>query len=558
MSFIICSITNLSFMNNTKGITFQYIKNDLPAGLVVFLVALPLCLGIALASGAPLFAGVIAGIVGGTVVAITSGSALSVSGPAAGLTVIVLNAITQLGSYDVFMLAVVLAGLIQIVLGFLKAGVIGYYFPSSVIKGMLAAIGIILILKQIPHAVGYDIDNEGDFDFFQTDGQNTFSEIFNSVNHIHPGAVIIALVSLFILIMWERPFLKKYAFFKIVPGALLVVILGIVMNLLFEKYNPMLFLSGDKLVQLPVANSTSEFASQFSLPDFSAFGNYQVYVVAITIAIIASLESLLSIEAADKLDPYKRSTPTNRELKAQGLGNFVSGLIGGLPLTAVIVRSSANVNAGAKTKLSSIIHGLLLLLSVIALASVLNKIPLACLAALLLTVGYKLAKVSLFKSMYKLGWQQFLPFVITVLAIQFSDLLKGIAVGMFVAITFIIFNVYQRIKKTQGNESLVTALGNLLNNKYKSEYYYKKHEYREGEKIVIQLNPDVAFINKGSIAFTLDDLPENTSVQVDGSKSKHIDIDVLEILHNFKSTAELRNINYELKNIPEFKGVSGH
>lgn len=517
-----------------KGLTFKFIKNDLPAGLVVFLVALPLCLGIALASGAPLFSGIIAGIVGGTIVALTSGSALSVSGPAAGLTVIVLNAITQLGSYEVFLLAVVLAGLIQIALGLLKAGIIGYYFPSSVIKGMLAAIGIILILKQLPHAVGYDKDNEGDFDFIQADGQNTFSEILNSFNHIHPGAVIIAAISLFILIMWERPFLKKYTFFKIVPGALLVVILGIVINEWFKASNPSLYLSGEKLVQLPVAKSATEFIGQFTLPDFTAFGNYHVYVVAITIAIIASLESLLSVEAADKLDPYKRNTPTNRELKAQGLGNMVSGLIGGLPLTAVIVRSSANINSGGKTKLSAIFHGIFLLLSVIGLASVLNKIPLACLAALLLTVGYKLAKVSLFKSMFKLGWDQFLPFVITVIAIQFSDLLKGIGIGMAVSVFFI------------------------LRSNYKRSYFFHKETHKEGDIITITLAEDVTFLNKGSIMQTLTHLPENTTVIIDGSKSHNIDLDVLEIIHDFKNTAELKNINLELKNIPEFLGVAGH
>ncbi len=517
-----------------KGITFKYIKNDLPSGLVVFLVALPLCLGIALASGAPLFSGIIAGIVGGTVVAISSGSPLSVSGPAAGLTVIVLNAINQLGSYDVFLLAVVLAGLIQIALGFLKAGIIGYYFPSSVIKGMLAAIGIILILKQLPHAVGYDKDNEGDFDFIQADGENTFSEIINSINHVHPGAIIIASISLFILIMWERPFLKKYSFFKIVPGALLAVILGIVINEWFRTAQPALYLSGEKLVSLPVANSANEFISQFTLPDFSAFGNYKVYVVAITIAIIASLESLLSVEAADKLDPYKRNTPTNRELKAQGLGNLVSGLIGGLPLTAVIVRSSANVNAGGKTKLSAIIHGLFLLVSVIGLATVLNKIPLACLAALLLLVGYKLAKISLFKSMYKLGWDQFLPFIVTVIAIQLSDLLKGIGIGMAVSVFFI------------------------LRNNYKRSYFFHKEEHHEGEMITISLAEDVTFLNKGSIMQTLSHLPENSNVVIDGSKSHTIDLDVLEIIHDFKNTAELKNIKLELKAIPEFTGLAGH
>ena len=521
-------------MKNANGFNFKYFTNDLSAGLVVFLVALPLCLGIALASGAPLFSGIIAGIVGGIIVAFTSKSALSVSGPAAGLTVIVLNAITQLGSYEVFLLAVVLAGLIQIALGYLKAGIIGYYFPSSVIKGMLAAIGIILILKQIPYALGYDGSQSVGFNFFQAEGGNTFSKILNAINIIHPGALAIACLSLFILILWELPFLKKYIFFKLVPGALIVVILGIIINEWFKVNDPTLYLSGNKLVRLPVANSASEFIGQFTLPDFSALGNIKVYVVAVTIAIIASLESLLSVEAVDKLDPYKRNTPANRELKAQGLGNLISGLIGGLPLTAVIVRSSANVNAGGKTKLSAIIHGLLLLFSVIGIASFLNKIPLACLASLLLMVGYKLAKVSLFRSMFKLGWEQFLPFIITVIAIQFSDLLKGIGVGMLVSMFFI------------------------LRNNYKRSYFFHKELHNADEKIIIELAEDVTFLNKGSIALTLSHLPDNSSVIIDGSKSHTIDIDVLEIIHNFKNTVELKNIKLELKNIPEFNGMLGH
>lgn len=523
-----------SQFNSTKDFSFASIKNDLPAGLVVFLVAVPLCLGIALASGAPLFSGIIAGIVGGIIVAFASGSALSVSGPAAGLTVIVLNAITTLGRFDVFLLSVALAGLIQIALGYMKAGIIGYYFPSSVIKGMLAAIGIILILKQIPHAVGYDKDNEGDFDFFQADGQNTISEIFKSFDYIHPGAVIIAVISLFILIMWERPILKKISFFKIVPGALLVVILGIVINQWFKTNIPSYYLEGEELVRLPVANSASDFIGQFTFPDFTAITNYKVYVVAITIAIIASLESLLSVEAADKLDPYKRITPTNRELKAQGFGNLISGLIGGLPLTAVIVRTSANINAGGKTKLSAIIHGILLLFSVVFLASFLNKIPLAALAALLLVVGYKLAKVSLFTSMYKLGWAQFLPFIVTVVAIQFSDLLKGIGIGLVVSLFFI------------------------LRNNYENAFKIRKNKTENDEKIEVELDDDVTFLNKGNIALMLADLPENSTVIIDGSKSKSIDLDVIEMLHNFKTASELKNIKLELKNIPEYLGVSGH
>jgi MFS superfamily sulfate permease-like transporter len=526
----------MDILKNTTfdGLTFKYIRHDLPSGLVVFLVALPLCLGIALASGAPLFSGIITGMVGGMVVAFASGSSLSVSGPAAGLTVIVHNAITGLGSYETFLLAVVLGGVLQIVLGYLKAGIIGYYFPSNVIKGMLAAIGIILILKQIPHAVGYDVDNEGDEGFIQADGENTFTEILNSFEHIHPGAVVIAVVSLTILILWDRPFIKRLSFTKIIPGALIAVLVGVILNEWFKTMESSLLLDGDKLVSLPVSNSLNDFIGHFTLPDFSAFNNYNVYLTAFTIAIIASLESLLSVEATDKLDPYKRNTPVNRELKAQGLGNIVAGLIGGLPLTAVIVRSSANVNAGAKTKLSSIIHGFLLLLSILILAKFLNKIPLACLAALLLVVGYKLARISLFRSMYKLGWDQFLPFIVTVIAIQFSDLLKGIGVGMAVSLFFI------------------------LRNNYRRAYHFHKNVDAAGDKITIQLAEEVTFLNKGSIANTLDQLPNNSEVVIDGSRSHYIDIDVLEIIHDFKSTAALKKINVKLKDIPDFVGVSGH
>ncbi|MFN0032417.1 MAG: SulP family inorganic anion transporter [Flavobacteriales bacterium] len=522
-------------INIKKELSFQYLKNDLPAGLVVFLVALPLCLGIALASNAPLFSGIIAGIVGGTVVAFVSGSSLSVSGPAAGLTVIVVDSIEKLGTFEVFLLAVVIAGILQIVLGFLKAGIIGYYFPSSVIKGMLAAIGIILILKQIPHALGYDKDSEGDFDFIQKDGANTFTEIWNAIQHPQLGAIIIALVCIAVLILWERPFLKKFSFFRIVPGALIVVIIGIIMNEFFKLQNPTLSLSGDTLVRLPVSNNSSEFFSHFTLPDFSAFGNYQVYIVALTIAIIASLESLLSVEAADKLDPHKRNTPANRELKAQGIGNLISGLIGGLPLTAVIVRTSANINAGGKTKLSAIFHGLLLLVSVIFLAPLLNKIPLACLAALLLMVGYKLAKVSLFKSMYHLGWAQFLPFIVTVLAIQFSDLLKGIAVGLLVAM-FVI-----------------------LRNNFKRAFTVNKSMIQNREEVSITFSENVTFLNKGGIGQVLDEVQENSTLIIDGVKCHNIDLDVLELIHDFKTgPAQLKSIKVVLRHIPEFNGLAAH
>lgn len=524
-------------MKNIKKreFTFNYLKYDLPSGLVVFLVALPLCLGIALASQAPLFSGIIAGIVGGIVVASISGSPLSVSGPAAGLTVIVASAITSLGSFEAFLLAVALAGVMQIILGIIKAGIIGYYFPSSVIKGMLAAIGIILILKQIPHALGYDKDAEGDFDFIQMDGANTFTEIINAIYAAQSGAIIIALVSLAILILWERPFLKQYKFFQVVPGALITVLIGLGLNTWFEYSIPALHMSGETLVSLPVASDAGEFISFFSLPDFGAISNPQVWIIALTIAIIASLETLLSVEAADKLDPYKRDTPTNRELTAQGVGNLVSGLIGGLPMTAVIVRSSANVNAGAKTKLSAIIHGVFLLIAVLFIAPLLNKIPLACLAALLILTGYKLAKVSLFKSMYRSGISQFLPFLITVIAIQFSDLLRGIGIGMLVAIFFILRNNYMRaysVKKTESS-------GGIL-------------------RYEIDLSEEITFLSKGSIGKFLYDLPEDSHITINGEKVTAIDPDVLEIIHDFKSTAELKNITVKLISMPAYSGSSAH
>lgn len=495
------------------GFSFKYLKNDLPAGLVVFLVALPLCLGIALASGAPLFSGIIAGIVGGIIVASISGSALSVTGPAAGLTVIVLNGITELGSFDIFLLAVMIAGIIQIGLGYLKAGLIAHYFPSSVIKGMLAAIGIILILKQLPIAIGY---NEA------------------SSLPYHYGAIIIGVSSIAVILIFDIPALKKYAFFKWVPGALIAVLVGVALNETFKLLKPEWSLPLDHMVKLPVANNSDQFLSQFTLPDFSSLTNYKVYVLAATIAIVASLESLLSTEAADKLDPEKRVTPTNRELIAQGIGNLISGLIGGLPITAVIVRTSANINSGGKTKVAAIFHGLLLLVSVVAFSTILNKIPLACLAAVLLVVGYKLAKISLFKEMYKLGWEQFMPFIITILAIQFTDLLKGIALGMLVAIFYI------------------------LRTNFRRDYHIHHDSKENGGATKITLSEHVTFINKGSIAKKLAEIPNGTFVQIDASQSHFVDMDVLEILHDYKSQAASKNITVEFIQVPDRIKVSGH
>ena len=495
------------------------IKHDLPASIVVFLVALPLCLGVALASGAPLFAGVIAGVVGGIVVGTFSGSALSVSGPAAGLTTIVLASITAMGGYQAFLTTVVLAGMIQLVLGFIKAGTIGNYFPSSVIKGMLAAIGIILILKQIPHAVGYDKDFEGDESFFQSNGENTFTEIVNAFQYINFGAVTVFLVAMFILVFWEKPILKKSSISTILPAPLLVVLTGIILNEAFHSLLPSMVINGDHLVSLPVADSLPSFFAQFELPDFSAVQNSETWKIAFTIAIVASLESLLSIDAVDKLDPYKRTSPLNLELKAQGLANMVSGLIGGLPITAVIVRSSANVAAGARTKTSAIAHGLLLLLTAFLIPDLLNKIPLACLAAILLMVGYKLAKPALIISMYQKGKDQFIPFVVTIVAILLSDLLIGITIGILVGLFFVL--------KTNFHRALFSV--------------------NENGNYLIRLTKDVSFLNKALLRETFKTIPEGSKVIIDGSRSAFIDQDILETINDFRESALNRDISVELK-----------
>ncbi len=498
---------------------FQNLKYDVPAGLVVFLVALPLCLGIALASGAPLFAGVIAGIVGGLVIGMASGSHLAVSGPAAGLTIIVLNAIEDLGSFESFLLAVVIAGIIQLVLGFMKAGVIGNFFPSSVIRGMLAAIGLILILKQIPHAFGYDADPEGDTEFFQADGENTFSEILVAFENISAGAIIISLMALALIMLWERPFIKRRSFLSLIPAPLLAVVLGVVLNQLYFAFAPSLALSADHMVMLPVMENASQIISELTFPDFSQLTNPEIYIVAITLAIIASLETLLSLDATDKLDPFKRTSPQSRELKAQGLGNMVSGLIGGLPITAVIVRSSANIASGGRTKMSAIIHGLFLLLSVIFIPRLLNFIPLSALAAILIFVGYKLAKPALFSEMFKKGMNQFVPFVITIAAILLTDLLIGITIGMAVGLFFVI----------------------------KSNFHEAIQVVKDDNNYLVKFNKDVTFLNKAALKKSLESIPEGSYVLIDGTKSIFIDQDISEVIDDFTATAPLKGINVELK-----------
>lgn len=501
---------------------FKYLKNDLPASIVVFFVALPLCLGIALASGAPLFSGLIAGIIGGIVVGAASGSHIGVSGPAAGLAAIVLTAIGTLGGFENFLLAVVLGGAIQLGFGILKAGIIGYYFPSSVIKGMLTGIGIIIILKQIPHFFGYDPDPEGDFAFFQVDGENTFTEILQTFNNISPGATIIAIIGLAILLLWSNVLSKKGKIFQLIQGPLVAVVVGIIFYNL-TKGSELWGISTDHLVSVPVPEDATSFLAQFSFPNFDGITNPQIWITAFTIALVASLETLLCVEATDKLDPEKRVTPTNRELLAQGTGNIISGMIGGLPITQVIVRSSANIQSGGKTKMSAIIHGFFLLTSVILIPRLLNMIPLSVLAAVLFIVGFKLAKPTLFKTMYNLGWKQFIPFIVTVLGIIFTDLLIGIGLGLAVGIIIILIKSFQN-----------------------SHFLHMEGEDVDDGKIKMTLAEEVTFFNKGAILKELDKLPENSFLELDVTKTRYLDNDIIEILEDFAEKARNRNINIKL------------
>jgi len=502
--------------------------------LVVFLVALPLCLGISLASGAPLLAGLVTGIVGGVMVSWLSGSSLSVSGPAAGLTVIILSAIATLGSFQAVMAATVVAGALQLLLGLARAGVIGMYFPASVIRGMLAAIGLILILKQIPHFLGADTDYFEDMDFLQFNGLNTFSAIGAAAKGLSPGSVLVGVVSLAILLLWDSAALRRFKLVQKVPAALIVVLFAIGLNQLLKAVAPDMQVRPEHLVKLPIVDSLSGLVAQMSFPDWSAFTRPATYGVAVTIAIVASLESLLSVEAVDKLDPHKRRTPPNRELMAQGAGNMVAGLLGGLPMTAVIVRSSANIAAGGQSRLSSFIHGTLLLASLLFLASVLNLIPLSALAAVLLLVGFKLTKPALYKTQWKLGWTQFLPFIITILAILFTDLLKGVGIGLAVGFFFI-----------------------LKANAEQAYFLDQDAPDRAPGTVLLRLSEHVSFLNKASIVRALENLPHGSRVILDGSQSADIDHDVLEAIENFRLVAPERNIDLELRGIRSV-AVAGH
>ena len=501
---------------------FTNFKSDFSAGLVVFLVALPLCLGIAMASGAPLFSGIISGIVGGVVVGYLSTSHLSVSGPAAGLTAIVLTAITDLGAFDIFLTAVFIAGIIQFTLGLIKAGRISNYFPTNVIEGMLAGIGVIIILKQIPHAFGYDKDFEGNLAFLQPDSENTFSELFHLIGHVQVGSIIISSLSLFVLIAWTKfEFLKKI---KLVPPALVAVIVSILMNEFFIISGSDFSILNDNMVNLPVPNSFEEFKNIFILPNFSALLNTQVWIVGITIAVVASIETLLCIEASDRMDEQKRFTDTNIELKAQGIGNIISSLLGGLPMTSVVVRTSANHTAGAKSKLATIIHGLLLSVCVFSIPMILNKIPLSTLAAVLLLVGYKLANPKIIVYFWKKGKYQFIPFIATFVAVVLTDLLKGVALGIIISIIFVL-------------------KGNL-----KRAYSFKKNEYIDGDIIHIHLAQEVSFLNKAAIKSTLSEIPENSKVIIDATETLYIAHDILDLIREFKLTRAIdSNIKVKLK-----------
>lgn len=503
-----------------------YLSQDLPAGLSVFLVALPLCLGIALASGAPLFSGLVAGMIGGIVVGLLSGSEISVSGPAAGLAVIVADAITKIGSYEAFLVAVVLAGIMQFLLGLIKAGRFSSFFPDSVIKGMLVAIGIVIILKQIPHALGRDKDYEGEFEFQQlADGENTISEIYRAIETASPGAVVISLISLVFLISWERIAGRSTrAFFKNFPAALVVVIIGVALNEFFRVAVPDWYL-GDTahqhMVQIPTIAPGKSVSSIFNSPDFSILRDPRVYGIAATIALVASLETLLNLEASDRLDSARRVSSTNQELVAQGVGNMLSGLIGGLPVTSVVVRTSANAYAGAKTRMSAVLHGVYLLIAVFVGGALLNLIPLSCLAAVLIMVGYKLAKPSIFKKTYQDGWSQFVPFIVTVVGIVFTDLLIGIALGSVVGIIYVLYTNFQSTFRVD----------------------------RQGRQVTIEFEKDLYFLSKPQLKEALGSLQPGDEVVVDGTKAPFIDHDIFNMLHDYREIAKVQGIDYQLRNV---------
>jgi carbonic anhydrase/SulP family sulfate permease len=496
------------------------LAKDIPAGLVVFLVALPLCLGISLASNAPLAAGIIAGIVGGLVVGVLSGSSTSVTGPAAGLTAVVASQIAELGSFQAFLVAVIVAGVLQIVFGLLKGGFLASFFPSSVVKGLLAAIGIIIILKQLPHLVGYDTNPVGDTDFCQTDEKNTFTELPAALQMFLPGAATIGLLSLGLLVVWGKvSWLQKSP----VPGPLVAVLFGTAANLLMIQVGHPWAIDPSHLVQVPVAEGVSGFLQLFCFPDFSALAKPAVYGAAVTLAVIASLETLLTIEAVDKIDPQQRKSPANRELLAQGAGNMVSGFLGGLPMTSVIVRSGANLNAGAQTKISAIFHGVLLLGCVALLPRWLNQIPLCVLAAILIVTGYKLASPKVIGQMWSAGKYQFLPFAVTVVAIVLTNLLTGILIGLGISLLFI------------------------LRSNFRRSIHQVMEKHIHGDILRVELAPQVSFFNRAALQKILIEAPRGAKVQIDARNCDFIDPDILDLLTDFKEvTSKAHGVDVSL------------
>jgi carbonic anhydrase len=509
-------------MTTASGPTLSDLGRDLVSGLVVFLVALPLCLGIALASDAPLFAGLVAGVVGGIVVGLVSGSHTSVSGPAAGLTAVVAAQIASLGSFETFLLAVTLAGVIQIGLGVARAGFLAAFFPSAVIKGLLAAIGVIIILKQIPHLVGHDADPEGEMSFWQPDRENTFTELVQVIEGLglHLGAAVIGVAALALLIAWDRvKWLKNTG----VPSPLAAVLLGVGLVVLFARLGDPWSVEANHLVAVERANTAAEFFAFFRQPDFTQWANPKVYLAAFTIAAVASLETLLNLEAVDKLDPRRRVSPASRELLAQGVGNTASGLLGGLPVTAVIIRGSVNIHAGARTKASAVFHGVLLLVSVAVLPGVLNLIPLAALAAILLVTGFKLASPKLFKQMWAAGKYQFAPFVITVAAIVLTDLLIGVTIGLAVSLAFILRSNFRRPVRVATEKHL------------------------GGDVVRVELANQVSFLNRAALTRVMDGVPPGGQLLLDARQTDYIDPDVLDLLRDYADkTGPARGVDVSL------------
>jgi MFS superfamily sulfate permease-like transporter len=499
--------------------------SDLPAGLVVFLVALPLCLGIATASGATPLAGIIAGALGGILVGAISKSPLSVSGPAAGLVAIVLTALESLkgaaNPYQAFQVALIIAGGLQILMGLLRLGAIANFVPNSVIKGMLAGIGVVIILKQIPHALGWDKEYEGDFGFVSKFG-NTFTDIAKAVMSITPTALVIFLIGVAIIYFWDSKPMKSQAWTKFVPGPLVAVIVGAIVNTVLVGSQPAIALRVEDLhlVKLP---GTSELTSALTFPDWTAVSMPAVWITAGILAVVASLETLLSIDAADKLDDQRRATPTNRELVAQGIGNGVSGLLGGLPLTSVVVRTSANAYSGGKTNKSTIFHGVLLAVAVISIPSVLNTIPLAVLASVLIMVGWKLTKPSVIKKVYADGLDQFIPFIITLLGVVFTDLLKGVVFGLLAGLVYVM--------KANHHKSFTLV--------------------HEGKLWLLRFNKDITFTNKVGLRNTLDQIPDNVTLVINGTKADFVDHDILEMVKDFAESGKYRGIAVEMTDVED-------